>query len=69
MSLRVSLSESGIRLNHPEFQSKVTQLSNETLNSLTEIWHSAGYEETECKGLLGDLFTKFKKMCTAEIGI
>jgi NADH:ubiquinone oxidoreductase subunit C len=69
MSLRVSLSESGIRLSHAEFKVKVTDLTSETLTSLAEIWQSAGYEETECKGLLGDLFAKFKKMCNAEIGI
>ena len=29
--------------------------------------HNIGYEEMECKGLLGDLFTKLKKACANEI--
>jgi len=67
MSLRVSLCESGFRLNHDEYRTKVLQTTDETLESLKGIWRSAGYEEVECKGLLGDLFAKVKKMYLAEI--
>jgi hypothetical protein len=63
----MSMSESGVRITNKEFQAKVKTLAEETVSSLNEIWQSAGYEETECKGLLGDLFTKLKKACANEI--
>lgn len=67
MSLRASLCESGFRLNYDEYRGKISQTTDETLASLQEIWRSAGYEEAECKGLLGDLFAKVKKLYASEV--
>ena len=43
-SLRMSISESGVRITNKEFQAKVKTLAEETVGSLNEIWQSAGNE-------------------------
>ena len=68
-SIRQSLGEGGTKLSQAEFLTKANQLTQDTVKSLAEIWQSAGYEETECKGLLGDLFTKLKKVVDQSIGL
>ena len=41
-SIRMSMSESGVRITNKEFQAKVKTLAEETASSLNEIWQSAG---------------------------
>jgi hypothetical protein len=67
MSMRLSVAESGVRVQPTDFKVRVTHLVNETLESLQSIWNEAGYEESECQGLLGDILTKFKTLCSAEL--
>ena len=43
-SIRMSMSESGIRITNKDFQAKVKTLAEETVSSLNEIWQSAGRE-------------------------
>jgi hypothetical protein len=66
-SLRVSICDSSLRITEPEFQQKISLVFNETLSSLSDIWKNAGYEDLECQGLLGELYTKMKKLCLNEI--
>ena len=66
-SLRVSICDSSLRITETEFQQKISLVFNETLSSLSDIWKSAGYEDLECQGLLGELYTKMKKLCLNEI--
>lgn len=65
--MRLSIAESGVRVTSSDFKIRSSQLLEETLESLQSIWSEAGYEETECQGLLGDILTKFKTLCTAEL--
>jgi len=66
--LRMSvLPDSGLRVKHEDFKGAVSSLTEETFDSLNSIWTEAGYEEIECQGLLGDILTKFKALCAAEL--
>ena len=66
--LRMSvLPDSGLRVKHEDFKAAVNSLTEETYDSLNSIWTEAGYEEVECQGLLGDILTKFKALCAAEL--
>jgi hypothetical protein len=65
--MRLSVAESGVRVQPTDFKVRVTHLVDETLESLQSIWNEAGYEESECQGLLGDILTKFKTLCSAEL--
>lgn len=67
MSMRLSVAESGLRVQPNDFKLRVSNLVDETLESLESIWNEAGYEEGECQGLLGDILTKFKTLCSAEL--
>ena len=37
------------------------------MDQLQSIWNEAGYEEQECQGLLGDLYSKIKLLYSSEI--
>ena len=37
------------------------------MNTLQSIWSEAGYEDSECQGLLGDLVAKVKLLYATEI--
>lgn len=66
--LRMSvLPDSGLRVTADDFQQSVKNVVKETHDSLNSIWTEAGYEETECQGLLGDILTKIKNLCAAEL--
>eukprot|EP01039_Chlorochromonas_danica_P010648 gene10648-11806_t len=67
MSMRVSTGESGLRILPEAFRSRVSQLAEETVDSLLRIWTEAGYEEVECQRLLGDLLSKMKITCANEL--
>jgi hypothetical protein len=67
LSMRLSVAESGLRVQPTDFKVRVTHLVDETLESLQSIWNEAGYEESECQGLLGDILTKLKSLCSAEL--
>lgn len=67
MSMRLSVAESGLRVQPSDFKLRVSNLVDETLESLESIWKEAGYEEAECQGLLGDILTKLKTLCSAEL--
>lgn len=67
LSMRLSVAESGLRVQPADFKVRVTHLVDETLESLQSIWREAGYEESECQGLLGDILTKLKTLCSAEL--
>lgn len=61
------LPDSGLRVKQEDFQAAMTNLTQETCDSLNSIWKEAGYEEVECQGLLGDILTKFKALCASEL--
>jgi hypothetical protein len=65
--MRLSVAESGVRVNPADFIARSEQLMEETMQSLQMIWQEAGYEEAECQGLLGDILTKFKSLCATEL--
>jgi hypothetical protein len=65
--MRLSVAESGLRVQPTDFKVRVTHIVDETLESLQSIWREAGYEESECQGLLGDILTKLKTLCSAEL--
>lgn len=67
LSVRLSLAESGVRVQPSDFKARTSQVLDETVQSLQLIWREAGYEEMECQGLLGDILTKFKALCAAEL--
>jgi hypothetical protein len=56
-----------LKIKVSDFPGKVQNLAADTLESLQVIWEQAGYEDSECQGLLGDIFTKVKALCSAEI--
>ena len=65
--MRLSVAESGLRVQPTDFKVRVAHIVDETLESLQSIWREAGYEESECQGLLGDILTKLKTLCSAEL--
>ena len=67
MSFRASTGESGLRVLPDVFKDRLIKLAEETVDSLQVIWHEAGYEETECQSLLGDLLNKMKMTCASEL--
>lgn len=67
LSVRLSVAESGLRVQPSDFKIRITSLVDETVESLGLIWKEAGYEESECQGLLGDILTKLKTLCSAEL--
>ncbi|RYH17106.1 hypothetical protein EON65_29095 [archaeon] len=66
-SIRVSTGESGLRILPRQFKDRVSQLTEETIDSLQRIWGEAGYEDVECQRLLGDLLNKLKITCANEL--
>lgn len=64
---RPSTGESGLRVMPDSFKNRVLQLTEETVDSLGQIWADAGYEEAECQSLLGDLLNKLKLTCSTEL--
>eukprot|EP01041_Mallomonas_annulata_P006250 gene6250-12653_t len=67
MSVRESSRMPISRLNHKDFKENVSQLISRSIDSLHVVWAEAGYEDGECQMLLGDIFTKFKGICEAEL--
>ena len=69
MSIRPSIGgeSSGLRVVPDAFKKKLMTIAAETVDSLQEIWKEAGYEDTECQGLLGDLLSKIKNVCAVEL--
>lgn len=67
VSFRASTGESGLRVLPAVFRDRLLQLAEETVDSLQVIWQEAGYEETECQSLLGDLLNKMKLTCSSEL--
>ena len=67
MSMRPSSGEGGIRLQPDNFISKLTLTASDTLRKLQGIWKEAGYEDSECQSLLGDLLGKIKLICITEV--
>ena len=49
------------------FKQKLTKFTDETLASLAKIWKEAGYEESECEMLLGELLAKVKTTYLTEL--
>ena len=49
------------------FKQKLNKFTDETLTSLAKIWKEAGYEESECEMLLGDLLVKMKSTYMTEL--
>jgi hypothetical protein len=47
--------------------SAVASLIEDTIRQLDGIWVQCGYEDSECRGLRGDLFGKLKAVCVAEV--
>ena len=64
---RSSTGESGLRVLPESFKNRLQQLAEETVDSLSNIWAEAGYEEAECQSLLGDLLNKLKLTCSTEL--
>lgn len=68
MSIRASIGgESGVRLYPNSFKQGLSQIAHESLESLTSVWREAGYEDSECQQLLGDLLVKVKSLFANEI--
>lgn len=68
MAVRTSVGgESGLHLTPSEFCAKILSTTEETMESLHDIWREAGYEDIECRGLLGDFLTKYKNICAKEL--
>jgi uncharacterized coiled-coil protein SlyX len=68
MSMRSSMvGDSAIRVAPETFKQRVNQLAEKTLDSLNSVWKEAGYDETECQHLLGDLLSKIKLTCSNEL--
>jgi uncharacterized coiled-coil protein SlyX len=65
--MRASIGESGIRVLPEMYKHRLLQASEETVNELQKIWKEAGYEESECQRLLGDLLNKIKVVYNNEI--
>lgn len=63
----MSMVEGGRKMNYEEYKHQINVLSQKTFQSLLKIWAEAGYEETECFTLLGDIFIKYNNMCSSEI--
>jgi hypothetical protein len=56
-----------VTLDQNGFRSSVQKLTEETLKNLDAIWAQCGYEDIECQGLRGDLYTKVKALFSAEV--
>jgi hypothetical protein len=61
------IGDSAIRVTPEAFKQRLNQLAEKTLNSLENIWKDAGYDETECQHLLGDLLNKIKLTYSNEL--
>ena len=56
-----------LTLDQNGFRTSVQKLTEETLKNLDAIWAQCGYEDIECQGLRGDLYTKVKALFSTEV--
>jgi len=61
------MSIAGMQLSPADMCARISSDTEDTMEKLQVIWREAGYEEAETQGLLGDFYTKFEKICSAEL--